>query len=288
MAFSDRTSALLEHFGRRDHDEISDAGRTKLLLYEETRPVAVLLFHGMSATPQQFARFALDLHARGHNVVVPRLPAHGHRDRFTPALAHLHARDLRAFAGKSIELAQGLGERVVVAGFSLGGLLALWGAQHHAVARAVAIAPFLGISWMPLRLTAPFTDTILRLPNFFGWWNPLIRDRSGPDYGYPRYASHAVAQALVLAREVFAYAREEVAARELIVVTNAAESAVSNRAIRRLLRRLRAGAGCRLEHVVLSGIVPSHDIIEPSARPAIAERVYPQLLEIIGKTLDQD
>jgi carboxylesterase len=282
---SEQTSALLDRFRRRDHSGVSDAGRTKLLLHGEVRPVAVVLFHGIAASPEQFVRFAHELHARGHNVVVPRLPRHGHSDRLTDALARLSADDLRAFATESIELAQGLGERVVVAGFSLGGLLATWAAQHYPIDRAVAIAPFFGMSWMPTRWTAPFADLILRLPNFFPWWNPIVRERLQPEHGYPRYSSHAIGQSLLLARDVFAHANETVAARELILVTNALEAAVNNRAVRQLGRLLRARPGGRLEQIVLRGIPISHDIIEPLRHPAIAGHVYPELLDLIDRPL---
>jgi pimeloyl-ACP methyl ester carboxylesterase len=93
----------------------------KLLLHGEPRPVAIVLFHGIAASPQQFVRFAHELHERGHNVIVPRLPRHGHRKPpYQLRLRGLQADDLRTFATQSIELAQGLGEHVVVAGFSLG------------------------------------------------------------------------------------------------------------------------------------------------------------------------
>jgi pimeloyl-ACP methyl ester carboxylesterase len=282
---SDQTSALLERFRTRDHRGISEKGRTKLLLHGEVRPVATVLYHGISASPEQFARFAHELHARGHNVIVPRLPRHGHRNRLTLALGQLHADDLRSFANDSVELAQGLGEQVVIAGFSLGGLLATWIAQRYPIARAVAIAPFFGLSWMPNRLLIPFTDMILRMPNIFGWWDPIARERQQPEHGYPRYASHAVGQALLLAREVFAQAGDPLAARELILVTNAAEAAVNNRAIRRLAALARAAPGGRLEQVVLRGIPFSHDIIEPLRHPKIAERVFPEVLDLIDRPL---
>jgi pimeloyl-ACP methyl ester carboxylesterase len=282
---SDHTSALLERFRHRDHRGISEKGRTKLLLHGEVRPVATVLYHGIAASPEQFVRFAHELHARGHNVVVPRLPRHGHRNRLTAALAQLNADDLRAFADESIELAQGLGDQVVVAGFSLGGLLTTWVAQRYPVARAVAIAPFFGMSWMPNALIVPFTDLLLKLPNIFGWWDPIARERQQPEHGYPRYASHAVGQALLLGREVFAQASNTIAARELILVINAKETAVNNRAVRRLVGLLRPAPGGHVEQVVLTGTPLSHDIIEPLRRPEVADRVFPELLDLIDRPL---
>ena len=269
----------------RDHGRVSEAGRSKLLLHGDVRPLAVVLFHGLSASPTQFIRFAHELHERGHNVVVPRLPRHGHRDRLSTALAGLTAGDLRAFAAENIELAQGLGERVVVAGFSLGGLLTTWAAQHYHLARAVAIAPFFGLSFVPQRLIAPFADLLLKLPNIFPWWDPVARDRQMPEHGYPRYATHALAQSLLVARDVFGSAGNSLAAREMIFVTNAAETGVNNRAVRHLAQLMRSAHGTHVEQVVLSGIPLSHDIIEPLRHPAIADRVYPTLLDLITRPL---
>ncbi len=275
------TYAALERLLEKDHERISEEGRSKLLLHDEVRPKAIVLLHGLSASPTQFVRFAHDLHSRGHNVIVPRLPRHGHRDRLSEALAHLTAEDLRHSATETIGLAHELGREVVVAGFSLGGLLATWIAQHESIHRAVAIAPFFGISWMPNRFMVPFTDVILRLPNMFHWWDPIARERQMPEHGYPRYATHAIAHAYRLAREVILAADKPVVADELVFVTNAREAAVNNRAVRRLATAMREISGDRVEHVILNDMPFSHDIIEPLRHPAVADKVYPQILDII-------
>jgi alpha-beta hydrolase superfamily lysophospholipase len=283
-AFDPKTRSTIDRLRLRDHERVGEAGRSMLLLHGEVRPLAVLLFHGMAASPAQFARFAHELHAHGHNVIVPRLPRHGHADRFSDALAHLTATDLRAFARENTELAGGLGERVAIGGFSLGGLLATWAAQRFAVERAVAIAPFFGISWMPNRLMGSLARVLLALPNQFHWWNPMQRERQQPEHGYPRYATHAIAQMYLLAREVIDDADRGVAARRLIFVTNDHEAAVNNRAVRRLEERMRAAGAAGLEHIIISGIPFSHDIIEPSRHPALAAQVFPRLLGLLEGT----
>ncbi len=275
------TYAALERLLERDHERISEAGRTKLLLHRERRPKAIVLLHGLTASPTQFVRFAHDLHDRGHNVIVPRLPRHGHRDRLSEALAHLTADDLRHSALQTIDVARDLGDEVVVAGFSLGGLITTWLAQREPLHRAVAIAPFFGVSWMPNRFMVPLTDVMLRIPNMFHWWNPIARERQMPEHGYPRYATHAVAHAYRLAREVIDASPSPIAAEKLVFVTNARESAVNNGAVRRLASSLREASPQRVEEVVLREVPFLHDIIEPLRYPHVADRVYPQLLDII-------
>jgi pimeloyl-ACP methyl ester carboxylesterase len=193
----------------------------------------------------------------------------------------LTADDLRGFVAENVEIAAGVGDRVVIAGFSLGGLLATWAAQHLPVERVVAIAPFFGVSWIPDALMGSVARLLLRMPNHFPWWDPIARERQLPEHGYPRYATHALAQSYILAREVYDRADCGLSARELIFVTNWRETAVNNRAVRRLERRIREGGANELQHVVLSGIPFSHDIIEPLRHPKIADAVFPRLIALI-------
>ncbi|HUY41342.1 MAG TPA: alpha/beta fold hydrolase [Candidatus Dormibacteraeota bacterium] len=278
-------SAALEHLLERDDERISEAGRTILLSHGAERPRAIVLFHGLTATPQQFRRYASDLFARGHNVLVPRLPRHGYRDRLTEALAGMTEEHLRELARESLVAARALGTRVTVGGFSAGGTLALWLAQHDEFDRAVAIAPFLGAAAVPAPLMAVGANVLLRLPNRFVWWDPIRRERQMPDDGYPRYATHALAQLYRLSSAVMRDASKIPAARAVIVVLNGGEVSVSNGAIRATLRRWRA-AGARIERVDLRGMPPSHDIIEPDRNPRLAARVYPAILEAVDPVRD--
>ena len=282
--FTQETKELIDRFARRDHEGVGAPGRTKLLHHGVVRPSSVVLFHGLSASPSQFVRFAHDLHDRGHNVVVPRLPRHGHSDRLSEALARLTAEDLRTTAHEAIALAQGLGERVTVAGFSLGGLLSLWTAQHEPVYRAVAISPFLGVALVPNRWMESISELMLKLPNIFPWWDPIARERQLPEHGYPRYATHAIGQMYRLTREVQQYAHAHAPrASEIVLVSNTMEAAVNNRAIARLVEDLRAMGGPRIEHVQLTDLPLTHDIIEPERHHAVADRVYPRLFSIIER-----
>src|SRR5215469_10485583 len=164
--FSQRIQRLLE----RDHPAVGDRGRTIVHLHGERRPRAIVLLHGLSSSPSQFERFARDLFERGHNVLVPRLPHHGHADRFSTALARLRPDELYAATSEYVGIASELGERVTIAGFSLGGLLTAWCAQHYEVDRCVAIAPFFGVAWIPGGLMTWVAEAMLHIPNRFHWW----------------------------------------------------------------------------------------------------------------------
>lgn len=266
----------------RDHPGVAPAGRTIVRVHRERREQCFLLLHGMSTTPAQFERVAHDLYARGHNVLVPRLPHHGHADRLSPALERLHADELYYAVTQYVDVAQELGERVTVAGFSLGGLLAAWIGQRYRVERAVPIAPFFGISLIPNRLMGPVAERLLRVPNRFHWWNPILRERHTSSHGYPRYATHAIGQAHRIARSLLEEARtNRPAAEHVTLVANAMEIAVNNYAIRRLYKLWHAQRPERVELAVIRGLPLSHDIVSPMRPWRLADRVHPQLLAAI-------
>jgi len=266
----------------RDHPGVAPAGRTIAHVHPHRAERVFLLLHGMSTTPAQFERVAYDLHERGHNVLVPRLPHHGHADRLSPALERLRAEELYDAVAEYVEVAQELGERITVAGFSLGGLLAAWIGQRYPVQRSVPIAPFFGVSLIPNRLMGPVAEHLLRVPNRFHWWNPVLRERHTSSHGYPRYATHAIGHAHRIARVLFDEARANCpAAEQVTIVANATEIAVNNYAIRRLYRMWHNHSPENVELAVIRGLPLSHDIVTPIRPWRLADRVHPHLLQAI-------
>lgn len=274
--------ALLDRLVARDHPGVGEGGRTIAYVHPTRRERAILLIHGLSTTPAQFERVARELFERGHNVVVPRLPRHGHADRFSTALERLRAEDLYDAASEYIAVARELGERVTVAGFSLGGLLAAWIGQREAVERCVPIAPFFGVAWIPNSFMGAVSERLLRLPNRFYWWNPILRERQMLSNGYPRYATHAIAHSYRMARSLLDEARSKrPAAEHVTIVTNATEVAVNNYAIRRLYKSWRRHCPDAVELARITGLPFSHDIVTPMRPWRLADRAHPHLLRAI-------
>lgn len=264
-----------------EEEGIGPSGRSILLTHGAPAPKVFVLLHGMAASPLQFGELGRRLYARGSNVLIPRLPRHGHGDRLTDVLQYLTVEEMTTFARRSVETARTLGHRTIVAGFSLGGLLAAWLAQHENLERAVAISPFLGIALVPRRVAAQAARWALQVPNRFLWWNPVLRERLMPAHGYPRYPTHAVAQAYRLAHALFGDAeRVAPATRTIDFVLNRSEVVVNNRSALRLAAAWRGhGAAVRIRH--LQALPPSHDIVEPLRSSWVVSRVYPELVEAI-------
>jgi pimeloyl-ACP methyl ester carboxylesterase len=276
----------LQCFSERDRaGHIGEEGRTLLFDHGHRTERATLLLHGLSASPRQFIAVAQALHDRGHNVFVPRLPRHGHQNRLSEALATMSAAQLEACAADALAVTRGLGERVTVAGFSLGGLLTAYIGQFERVDRVVAVSPFLGIAAIPDVFRLPVARWVLSHPNRFYWWDPILRERQQPEHGYPRFATHAIGHGLTLAHEVIDAARRQAPlSDELFLVVNPRDSAVNRSAIERLARYWTAGKN-EAVHLHRLTDMPrfSHDIIEPKRNPPVAKRVTHVLVELIDR-----
>ena len=267
---------------QRDDHTIHPRGGSMLLAHAGPTRRAVVFLHGLTASPMQCDALARRLHAGGDSVVVPRLPGHGARDRLTTQLRDLRAHHLVDTAREALAIARGLGTSVTVAGFSLGGLLTAWLAQHEHVDHAVAIAPFLGVAGIPRAVTPALVSALAALPNLFLWWDPFRRERGTPDHGYPRYPTHAIVEALRLAGALAHLARiTPPATRRITIVTNASETGVNNGAARALARAWRAHGSGTVSLQRITGLPPSHDVIEPLRPGALARRAYRTLLPIL-------
>jgi esterase/lipase len=270
-------------FMARDNDEILPRAHTALFDHGTRTPMAFVLFHGITNNPAQYETFAPMLHERGTNVLVPRMPEHGDRDRMTDRLAKLTAEALLAAASEAVDIACGLGERVGVLGISMGGMLAAYFAQYRSLAIAVPVAPDLALLQMPHGVSQLFAWTIRRLPNFFFWWNPRIRTRQRPLTAYPRCSTHALMQTLRVGDDVYAAATERAPlAEHIVAVVNRCDPAVNNAVTAEVCSEWSSWKRSSVRYVELRNLPENHDIIDPQNPLAQTELVYPKLLEALN------
>jgi pimeloyl-ACP methyl ester carboxylesterase len=264
----------------RSDIHIDPANATDWRLGDEVAPTAVVLLHGLSNGPLQYERLAPQLAERGHAVIVPRMPYHGYRDRMTNALAALRASDLEAAALRAVSIAALCGERVVVAGISVGATLAGWLAARTAIDTAIAIAPFCGVRGLYGGLNDLLGATLRAAPNRFAWWDPRRKEAQPPLHGYPRYSTRAVGESLLLSTALDGVAGPHAHARRVDLVQNAHEPVVNDAFARSRFASLER-MGITLNHVVWGGLPPIHDVIEPQIPQARIDLVYPRLIALI-------
>jgi carboxylesterase len=269
----------------RDGPEVDPRCRSALHDHGRRTRRAYVLIHGYTNCPQQFAALAQVLFAQGANVLIPRMPAHGLRDRLTSATGSLTAPILARFADAAVDCACGLGEEVVVAGLSSGGVLAAWLAQGRPdVPRALVIAPAFGPGLVAPWL-APAAALALRLlPNRFTWWDDQLKERlATPPYGYPRFSTRGLSATYELGAAVRRAARRAApAARSIALVTNAADRAVSEPPVRGLLQDWRAHNADVQTYMFPAELGLPHDLIDPHHIAPHQAEVYPVLLALLG------
>lgn len=263
--------------------EVNPVCHSRLLDHGERTPGALVCLHGYTNCPEQFSQVGRDFFELGFNVYTPRYPHHGLLDRLNREQSHLRAEELIDVAEDALAIGGGLGDRVVVMGLSLGGVLAGWLAQNRdEVDLAVLVSPLFWLRHAP-RLLQPAVGAAARaLPSAYLWWDRSQRADLKPAYGYPRLATRGFGAMLKVGGAVTAAATTTAPrAGQIVVVTNAADPGVDNGATARLVEawRRHGATVSTYEFPVELGL--PHDLVDPGNRAANVGLVYPVLQELV-------
>lgn len=265
------------------------AARPVLLEHGRKTPVAAVWLHGYTNCPRQFESLGTACRDRGWNVWIPLAPHHGLADRMTDATSLLTAADLTDWGNRAVDVARGLGERVVVGGLSMGGTVsAMLGLRRSDVALALPIAPVLSPLQGPAALNRIAAAVLSMLPNRMVWWDPKNRQAlPGPTHAYYRYAMKGIAEILRLG---FAFVdgarRGGPAAAAFRFVLNEGDEALSNRLAEIVLARWKRRGVANADAVRIdAGLDLRHDFIDPAQPYAKVDVAYPILLEAIERGL---
>jgi Alpha/beta hydrolase family len=268
-------------------DNIRPECAVQLLEHGHPTERVFVLMHGLSNCPAQFTKLGQLLFERGHNVVIPRIPYHGEKNRLATDWARLTAGDMVDAGNQAVDLARSLGGKVTAAGLSISGATVAWMAQNRSdLDRAVLLAPFLAPAGLPDWAAAPVERLLLRLPNVFLWWDSNLKENiEGPPYAYPRFPTRVIGETMLLAREVLRESRSHAhQCASILVVTSASDHAASNQLTSRLVanwRRFGKGAIETFEFPA-SDNVP-HDFIDPNQPDQKTALVYPKIIELLEK-----
>lgn len=248
---------------------------------------AIVFVHGYTNCPQQFHELGQQFFELGYNVLIAPAPRHGLTDRMTTEQAQLTAEELATYADAVVDVAQGLGEHVTMAGISMGGIVTAWAAQQRSdVDLAVLISPAFGLQMIPALATEPAVNAFLALPNFYQWADSTLKEANGPDYTYPRRSTRALAQTLRLSLAIQALAAEDPpAGRSILVITNASDSSVDNALTAETVATWLAWGVDVTTYEFPADLQLAHDLIDPSQQSQPV--VYPRLVELIAKAIER-
>lgn len=269
-------------------DESIAPGCGSILLSHGRRVGTVLvLFHGFTNCPAQWSAVAHDAYAAGCNVIAPRAEGHGRADRKPHDLGAITAESLKRWVDEIIDVAAGLGDEVIVAGFSFGGVCASWAAcARDEVAHVLLLAPsFLPIGY-PLWSAALLPAACRALPERHLWWDPVRKDRTGlARHVYPQLSRRGIGEVFALGLAAW---REDPARKTSLqsafLVLNESDLAISPRAAQQVFRDAIAPLSKRSAVVVFpSQLRYPHDLIDPQGPNAAAEAaVRARLLSLLG------
>jgi len=274
---------------RRQQDALTElhgpAARPVLLDHGRRVPVAVAWLHGYTNCPHQFEAFSRQCFARGWNVWIPLAPHHGLADRMTDATSLLTAGELADWGDRAVDVAPGLGERVVVGGLSMGGTVsAALGMRRADVHLALPIAPLLSPLPGPAALNRAAAALLHALPNWMVWWDPKARQSlPGPTHAYYRYSMRGLAEVLRLGFAFVDAARYHgPAAAAFRFVLNEGDEALSNRLAEVVLARWRQQGVTNADAIRIgTELGLRHDFIDPDQPYAKIDVAYPVLIEAI-------
>jgi esterase/lipase len=257
----------------------------QMMTHEKKVDRAIILVHGYTNCPQQFRELGQRFFDLGYNVLIAPLPHHGLADRMTKAHAQLTAEELAAYADETVDIAQGLGEQVIMMGISAGGVTTAWAAQNRSdLDLAVIISPVFGFKQIPTPLTAAVMNIYAFLPDSFEWWDPVLQADAPPSHAYPRYSKHALVQALRLGFATQADARRlPPAAKKIVVVFNANDNSINNALTMDFVKIWQAHGANLTTYEFEANLKLGHDIIDLTQPDQQIDIVYPRLIDLVSR-----
>lgn len=282
----DRAKTLVRALQSRDDDGVRVRARTNCYDHGRRTELAVVLFHGFTNNPEQFARLAASLYANGCNVLVPRLPGHGDIDRMSTRLEGVTADQFTACAMEAVDAARGLGAKIAVSGISLGGALCAWLATRRPdIDRCVSISPSLALNHVAYAVDRVVVAAMTALPaDTYAWWDPHVKEKIQPEHAYPRYPirtlgeCYRIGEAAIDAKGPFPGR----AKTHVTFLVNPLDGAVNNDVTQSVADRWRTSDWIQTDFVALAGLPPVHDVIDPENPLQRIAFLYPKLIDLIA------
>ena len=210
----------------------NEACRPKFFFHPEQTPKIFLFFHGFTAGPYQFEPLGRALFEAGYNVLVPLQPGHGVAgkwDKDNPPPLPSEIEIYQQFALSWLQVAQKLGNQVIVGGLSTGGNLAAWLAleRPQQIERSLLFAPSLGSN------NAVVDFLVEVLPIYYEWLN---KDNSG-NFGYDGFLIPSFRIFLDMGKEIIERVEKEPTV-PIFVIYSESDRAINHHEIKTLFEAL--------------------------------------------------
>lgn len=266
---------------------LPEATRTRLVEPAGAAIATVVIWHGFTNAPSQFAAVAEALAELGYRVLLPRMPYHGLPDVLNRELADLTTTALVTNVDAAIDIAAGFGDPVWVVGLSAGATLAGWAAATRTeVSRLVLAAPLVAPTGAPMPLVRLLVKFPRIVPRLYWWWDPRVKEKIvGSPHAYPGFPVPGIIPFLHLSEALFDHSTP-VGHRlaRTVLIENPGDFAIRKDAARDLAETVFFP---RSDVTGIACIDPElkwmHDFVEPlSAGSGTTEQVVAVLLAALG------
>ena len=268
-------------------DGIPAATRTQLFEPDGAATATIVIWHGFTNAPSQFAAIAEWLRSAGYRVLLPRLPYHGEEDLLNRDLLKLTPGQLLGHLHTVLDIAAGFGAPVWAVGLSAGATIAGWAAAtRHEVRRLVLAAPLVAPVGFPLPLVRVFVKFPRVVPRLYWWWDPRVKAKTvGSPHAYPGFPLPGIMSFLHLSEWLYDGSVQVGHDLERVVlVTNPGDFAIRKDAAQAFASAVfEARAGYFGEALIDPELKWMHDFVDPlSPSTGTTEQVAAILLASLG------
>lgn len=192
----------------------NQACASKFFFHPNPTQKVCLFFHGFTAGPYQFEPLGKALYEAGYNVLIPLQPGHGVAGNFNgdnPPPLPLEIEVYQKYAVSWLQIAQKLGNEVIVGGLSSGGTLAAWLAleYYQEIEKTILFSPYLSSK------NAIVDFAVEVLPIYFEWLN---KDNPG-NFGYNGFRFPALRLFLDMGQEILERAKNNPSSPMFIIAS---------------------------------------------------------------------
>ncbi|HEY9811568.1 MAG TPA: alpha/beta fold hydrolase [Halomicronema sp.] len=193
---------------------------SRFFFHPQPTSTVFLFFHGFTAVPYQFEPLGKFLYEAGYNVLIPLQPGHGIAGNWNennPPPLPENLETYTEFCNHWLEIAQIIGEKIIIGGLSTGGILAANMALEYSekIEKVLLFAPYFGG-------TNEAVDWFVKLANIYFKWFQTEGQKS---FGYEGFEMPKLRVLLNLAEEILNRTKKEPTA-PIFLISSAADKAV--------------------------------------------------------------
>lgn len=250
---------------QEDSEAVTTECKTSLKTHGSKTAKTVVMLHGITACPKQFAVLGQKFYEAGYNVYIPRAPHHGTDDPRKHAA--VRATELVDYVNSSLNIARGLGGELGVAGLSGGGMLATWAAEYHPdIQHALILSPF----YKPAPSQAPkWQLPLLKKLHGFHILPDQYSDADTPDK--PGFSYRALANYLIVTENLRSEP-DNLALKSIGLVTSGSDRDIDHSLAEQIPRKIAGANNLPLHFVTLPEQWDAgHDIVDPDKSVGLRE-----------------